>query len=59
MKKDQHDLNLCYLIWRPDKNYEYVKKFYLLIDFSLTVKAAILVFISGRGSVNSSAKQGK
>ena len=31
----------------------------VLINFSLTVKAATLVFISGRGSANSSAKQGK
>ena len=31
----------------------------LLIDFSLTVKAATLIFISGRGSVISSAKEGK
>ena len=31
----------------------------VLIDFSLTVKAATLIFISGRGSAISSAKQGK
>ena len=31
----------------------------LLIDFSLTVKAATLIFISGRGSAISSAKEGK
>ena len=31
----------------------------ILIDFSLTVKAATLIFISGRGSAISSAKQGK
>ena len=31
----------------------------LLIDFSLTVKAAKLIFLSGRGSAISSAKQGK
>ena len=31
----------------------------ILIDFSLTVKAATLIFISGRGSVISSAKEGK
>ena len=31
----------------------------VLIDFSLTVKAATLKFISGRGSAISSAKQGK
>ena len=30
-----------------------------LIDFSLTVKVATLIFISGRGSAISSAKQGK
>ena len=31
----------------------------VLIDLSLTVKAATLIFISGRGSAISSAKQGK
>ena len=31
----------------------------ILIDFSLTVKAATLIFISGRASAISSAKQGK
>ena len=31
----------------------------VLYDFSLTVKAATLIFISGRGSTISSAKQGK
>ena len=30
----------------------------ILIDFSLTVKAATLIFISGGGSAISSAKQG-
>ena len=30
-----------------------------LIDFSLTVKAASLIFISGRGSAILSAKQGE
>ena len=29
----------------------------VLIDFSLTVKAATLIYISGRGSAMSSAKQ--
>ena len=29
------------------------------IDFSVTVNAATLIFISGRGSAISSAKQGK
>ena len=31
----------------------------LLIDLSLTVKAATLIFISGRGSAISSAKEEK
>ena len=31
----------------------------VLIDFSHTVNAATLIFISGRGSAISSAKQGK
>ena len=30
----------------------------VFIDFSLTVKAATLIFISGRGSAISSAEQG-
>ena len=33
--------------------------FLVLIDFSLTVKAATLIFISGRGLAISSTKQGK
>ena len=32
---------------------------HILIDFSLTVKAAILIFISGRGSAISSPREGK
>ena len=32
---------------------------YVLLDFSLTVKAATLIFISGRGSAILSAKEGK
>ena len=31
----------------------------VLLDFSLTVKAATLIFISGRGPAISSAKEGK
>ena len=31
----------------------------LLLDFSLTVKTATLIFISGRGPAISSAKEGK
>ena len=33
------------------------KRKYVLIDFSLTVKAVTLIFISGRCSASSSAKQ--
>ena len=31
----------------------------IIIDFSFTVKAAAIIFISGRGSAISSAKEGK
>ena len=31
----------------------------VVLDFSFTVKAATLIFISGRGSAISSAKEGK
>ena len=34
-------------------------RYVILIDFLLTVKAANLIFISGRGSAISSAKEGK
>ena len=37
----------------------YVMTISLLLDFSLTVKAATLIFISGCGSAISSAKEGK
>ena len=36
-----------------------MKCIFIFIDFSLTVKAATLIFISGRGSAISTAKQGK
>ena len=32
---------------------------FILLDFSLTIKAATLIFISGCGSAISSAKEGK
>ena len=32
---------------------------HILLDFSLTVKAATLIFISGHGSAISSAKEGE
>ena len=41
--------NMMYFIWVN----------HILIDFSLTVKAATLIFISRRGSAISSTKQGK
>ena len=37
----------------------YQFRMFVLIDFSLTVKAATLTFISGLGSAVSSAKEGK
>ena len=37
----------------------FLNKTIVLLDFSLTVKAATLIFISGRGSAISSAKEGK
>ena len=40
----------CVIVVFPD---------HILLDFSLTVKAATLIFISGRGSAISSAKEGK
>ena len=36
-----------------------IRKQFILLDFSLTVKAATLIFISGRGSAISSAEEGK
>ena len=36
-----------------------MKCLYILLDFSLTVKAATLIFIYGRGSTISSAKERK
>ena len=39
------------------QQFELLKK-NVLLDFSLTVKAATLIFISGRGSAISSTKQG-
>ena len=40
-------------VWSNDK------ALFVLLDFSLTLKAATLIFISGRGSAISSAKEGK
>ena len=41
--------SLCFHLWMM----------WILIDFSFTVKAATLIFISGRGSAISSAKEEK
>ena len=58
-------------MYLSNQKYEYIsiqinvcikcKVFYqmVLLDFSLTVKAATLIFISGCGSAISSAKEGK
>ena len=49
-------------IWFLHKKYHrftLIHSRHLLIDFSLTVKASTLIFISGRGSAISSAKQEK
>ena len=46
-----------YIIHFPDFRIQI--KDIVLIDFSLTVKAATLIFISWRGSAISSAKEGK
>ena len=40
------------------QNLIYIGSLWVLIDFSHTVKAATLIFISGRGSPFSSAKEG-
>ena len=47
------------LTCKVDKIQEEAGMFILLIDFSLTVKAATLIFIPGCGSAISSAKEGK
>ena len=47
-------LQHTFMYWRPYSD----KDRLVLIDLSLTVKAATLIFISGRGSAISSAKEG-
>ena len=49
-------MNTFYHVVIPYQSYFTVL---LLIDFSLTVKAATLIFTSGRGSAISCAKEGK
>ena len=46
-----------YISWRECKQFNTC--ICVLLDFSLTVKAATLIFISGCGSAISSAKEGK
>ena len=45
----------CGISW----SYSLIFRVVILLDFSLTVKAATLIFISGCGSAISSAKEGK
>ena len=51
----------CKELRRPIKHLyqEHQIGYWVLIDFSRTVKAATLIFISGRGSAISSPKEGK
>ena len=65
MRQHKHDFMVC-VTWskcvlRPNK-VNALRIFFsgtVQSDFSLTVKAATLIFISGRDSAISSAKQGK
>ena len=55
----KQDLYTCYILqtfFFPETNLTFHQ---VLLDFSLTVKAATVIFISGRGSAISSAKEGK
>ena len=49
-----HQVDHCF--WRADSSFTADQVF---LDFSLSVKAATLIFISGCGSAISSAKEGK
>ena len=54
------DLYSChYQHYRMEDETTELKDHAVLIDFSLTLKAATLIFIPGRCSAISSAKQGK
>ena len=48
-------LQRLYLIEKPFLTNRQGELIWILVDFSLTVKAATLIFISGRGSAISSA----
>ena len=52
-------LNILYCVSTKGLDTTSINDLLLLLDFSLTVKAATLIFISGCGSAISSAKEGK
>ena len=53
-------MHLWIMIWQKDViAWFLIREVSVLLDFSLTVKAVTLIFISGRGSAISSTKQGK
>ena len=58
-KLTNDDLCQCLTQTMITKKFRYEFIELILIDFSLTVKAATLIFISGRGPAISSAKEGK
>ena len=51
----------CFVIYYSHftRHFKNQRMEYILLDFSLTVKAATLIFISGCGLTISSAKEGK
>ena len=57
MYEQQEHIRICSLI--SALVICYLEGMVVLLDFSLTVKAATLIFISGCGSAISSAKEGK
>ena len=57
MKKTlKYQTKVIKVCWHNPRKFIYI---YILLDFSLTVKAATLRFISGCGSAISSAMEGK
>ena len=54
----QHQIKKTF-IYTPLNRFDRIMLFSVLKDFSITVKVATSIFISGRGSAISSAKQGK
>ena len=55
----QNAVNLSKIIFSSLNFHMHISNMSVLIDFSLTVKAATLIFISGRGLAISSVKEGK